>query len=86
MRDKFHFNPREGKWELKKSKEGFLSKEGAAGREGYRAQNRSDWKKRRERKTERSLWDTPGKPMSWKTKQRKSEAAESENGANNELI
>lgn len=42
--------------------------------------------KEKRRKTERSLLNTPGKPMSWKTKQRKSEAAESESGANNELI
>lgn len=66
---------------------GVLSKGGAAGREGYGAWNRGDWKREeKRRKTERSLLNTPGKPMSWKTKHRKSEAAESESGANNELI
>lgn len=85
MRDKFHFNLREDKWELK-SKKDFVK--GRCGRErGYGARNRGDWRRgEKRRKTERSLLNTPGKPMSWKTKHRKSEAAESESGANNELI
>lgn len=49
MRDKFHFNLREDKWELK-SKKDFVK--GRCGRErGYGARNRGDW--RREEKKDR---------------------------------
>lgn len=84
MRDKFHFNLREDEWELKSNK-GFV--EGSdAGERGGEQRTEVMGKGRRKRGTERRLLDTLGKPMSWKTKRRESEAAESESSANSELI
>lgn len=85
MRDKFHFNLREDKWELK-SKKGFIKGRCCRERGVWSTERRWLEKEQKQRKTERSLLNTPGKPASWRTKHRKSEAAESESGANNELI
>lgn len=75
MRDKFHFNPREDEWELK-SKKGFVKRRwwrrerGVDHRKGMIGKEEEDEKKRN-RKGKRSLFNTLGKQMSWKTKHRK---------------
>ena len=64
-----------------------MSKEGDAGERGVERRTEVIGKGRgRKKERKRSLLNTLGKPISWKTKHGESEAAASESSANNELI